>query len=118
MEDNKLLPIGTVVLLKGATHRLMIMGYTPMRQENGLRIFDYWGCFYPEGLLELDKTLVFDRDRIDKVFAEGYSDDEEKEFRAKIEKILTDVKDEKGNVKLSEGELATYMLDVLKGGNK
>lgn len=118
MEDNKLLPIGSVVLLKGATHRLMIMGFSPLREEGTRKLYDYWGCFYPEGLLELDQTLVFNHNRIDKVFSEGYSDDEEKKFRAKVGKILKEVKDPDGNIVLSDEELAKYMMNVLKGGNK
>ena len=118
MKENDLLPVGSIVLLKKGTHRLMIMGFSPLRKEGKLQLYDYWACFYPEGLLNLDQTLVFNKKDIDKVISVGYSDDEEKVFRAKLINIINDLKDENGNLKLDEGELAKYMVDAIKGGNK
>lgn len=79
----KFLPLGTVVLLKNAKKRVMITGFCVISEENK-RVFDYTGCVYPEGVLTSKQSLVFDHDQIEKIFAIGYSDDEEKEFKKKL----------------------------------
>ena len=47
-----LLPIGSVVLLKGGEKRLMICGRVVCR-EDGEQIYDYAGCYYPEATMQL-----------------------------------------------------------------
>lgn len=118
MEHNELLPIGSVVRLKKATHDLMIIGYTPMRQEQEPKIYDYWGVFYPEGMLKPEQSFVFNRDRIDKIVNVGYSTEKEKEFRTKVDKVLREVKNPDGSLKMSQNELAVYMSKILVGGVK
>ena len=87
MEENKnsLLPIGSVVLLKGGIKKVMIIGFAPKvaNQEDGKQredMWDYSGCIYPEGLLSSDQILVFDHTQITEVFNVGYEDDEEKKI--------------------------------------
>lgn len=81
---EKFLPIGSVVLLKGAEKRLMITGYCLIGKEDVNKVFDYSGCLYPEGIITSEQTIVFNHGQIEKVFALGYSDDEDKEYRKKI----------------------------------
>ena len=83
-ENNKYLPIGTVVLCKNASKRLMITGFCCSDAGNPDKVYDYSGCLYPEGIVSSDRNLLFDHDQIDKIFALGYSDDEEKEFKEKL----------------------------------
>lgn len=85
---EKFLPIGTVVLLKGATKRLMITGFCSVANENKNEMFDYCGCLYPEGILTSEQTALFNHDQIEKIFAIGYSDDEEKNFKTKLKAEL------------------------------
>lgn len=118
MEHNEVLPIGSVVRLQKATHDLMIIGYTPMREEPQLKIYDYWGVFYPEGMLNAEQSFAFNRDQIEKVVNTGFSTDDEKKFRAKVEKLLNDVKNPDGTLKMNETELVNYMSKVLLGGEK
>jgi hypothetical protein len=84
MEDKKFLPIGSIVILKNATKKIMISGYCSMTPEHKGELFDYTGCLYPEGLLSSDQVCLFNNDQIDKVFYEGYTDDESKEFHKKL----------------------------------
>lgn len=83
------LPIGSVVLLKDAAKRLMICGRIQMRTDEGERkLYDYCGCLYPEGILDPERTFLFNNEDIDKVFYMGMQDEEEFKFRAYIlEKI-------------------------------
>ena len=74
------LPIGSVVLLKGATKRIMICGRL---QENTKdhKYYDYCACLYPEGVLDPDELYLFQEEDIDKVFFIGMQDAEEFAFR-------------------------------------
>lgn len=76
---KKYLPIGSVVLLKNGTKKVMIYGRKQIATESG-KIFDYVACFYPEGNVSDDYTFLFDHENIDKVIFEGYSDEEDKKF--------------------------------------
>lgn len=49
------LPIGSVVLLKNGTKRVMILGYLRYRAGDQTRIYDYCGCTYPEGFISPEK---------------------------------------------------------------
>ncbi|WBY63711.1 MAG: DUF4176 domain-containing protein [Thermocaproicibacter melissae] len=73
------LPIGSVVLLKGGTKKIMIYGRKQMAVESG-KMYDYVACFYPEGNVSDEYTFLFDHNQIDKVIFKGYSDDEDKKF--------------------------------------
>ena len=66
--EEKFLPIGTVVLLKGGKKRVMIIGFCAMTQEQQGKIFDYSGCIYPEGLMASNQTCMFDHSQIEKIF--------------------------------------------------
>ena len=50
------------------------------------------GAVYPVGYLTPEKNLLFDRDKIEKVISEGYSDENEKLFRLELERNLVTMK--------------------------
>lgn len=81
-----LLPIGSVVLLKDSTKKLMIIGYC-QRSLDDNRIWDYAGCLYPEGFLGADKNFLFDIVQVEHVYALGYQDEEQFAFKVKMEAI-------------------------------
>lgn len=85
--NSKFLPIGTVVLLKEAKKKLMITGFCVMAQETGNKMYDYSGCIYPEGYLSSDKNCLFDHSQIDKIFYLGFRNDEEVEFKNKLNEV-------------------------------
>ena len=80
-----LLPLGTVVMLKGGKKRLMIIGFYPLNEEKTGKAYDYIGCLFPEGLLVADKLAMFNHNQIEKVHHEGLLDAEEEEFKEKLE---------------------------------
>ena len=88
MEEKfkKYLPIGSVVLMKDAKKRVMITGYAVTSPESGNKVWDYIGCLYPEGMISPEKNLLFDHSQINKIFALGYSDDEQKKFMTILDK--------------------------------
>lgn len=87
MNREKYLPIGSIVLLKGAKKRIMIIGFMASSNETKDKVFDYMGCIYPEGVISSDQSLVFNHDQIDKIYYIGYSDKEEKEFSMKLNEL-------------------------------
>lgn len=87
MKYEKYLPIGSVVLLKNAKKRLMITGFCVIPND-GEEEYDYSGCLYPEGIISSDEVAVFNHNQIEKVYSAGFSDEEEKEFKEKLKKML------------------------------
>lgn len=92
---DKFLPIGTVVLLKGGTKRVMITGFCVISDN---KVFDYTGCLYPEGYIFKDKILVFNHNQIDKIYYMGLSDDEEKKFKQALPSLINKNNNQLNNV--------------------
>lgn len=92
---EKYLPIGTVVLLKGGKKRAMITGFCSVAQENQQKIYDYSGCVYPEGYLSSNQVCLFDHDQIEKIFFEGFVDEEEIQFKEKLNRIVSNLEKER-----------------------
>ena len=76
---SKYLPIGSVVLLKNGKKRLMITSCYILTDDN--REFDYNGCLYLEGLVSRDEIYFFNHNDIEKIFAIGFIDEEEKKYK-------------------------------------
>lgn len=91
---SKFLPIGTVVLLKEGKKRIMITGFCATSNENGNnKQYDYCGVLYPEGVISLKQTLLFNHEQISKIYHMGlYNDQEERQFKAKLEKFISNSK--------------------------
>lgn len=100
---KRYLPLGSVVLMKDAKKRVMITGYAVKSPDYGERIFDYIGCLWPEGMITPEKNLLFDHKDIGRIFAIGYSDDEQKRFMGVLDKA-TQLHEQKEN-KLGEQEI-------------
>lgn len=106
MNTEKYLPIGTVVLLKGGTKRVMIVGFCSMDLETNSKMADYTGCFYPEGIFTLDRILAFNHKDIDKIFHLGLSDAEHVQFRTRLKDLMKGVADDDGNLLISPEQLS------------
>ena len=84
---KSMLPIGSVVLLKGGQKRLMIVGRIQTDVATGTT-YDYSGCYYPEGMINSKELFMFNNDNIQKLFFIGFQDEEEIEFRKVIDQHL------------------------------
>lgn len=81
-----LLPIGSVVQLKEAEKRLMIIG---ILQKNGDgKTYDYMGCPYPEGVLDSESMFLFDHADVADIRFLGFDDVERQMFVKNLEKEL------------------------------
>ncbi len=86
----KYLPLGSVVLLKDAWKKVMIMGFSPINMDNKEEVYDYIGCLYPEGIIKTDMNILFNHENIKEIIAIGLIDEEQKDFMSKIEKLIGD----------------------------
>lgn len=85
---RELLPIGTVVNLKGTEKPMMICGFCPTGPAKPGYVYDYSGFPYPEGYMDPLKIYMFDGEQIERVLALGYQDRETFTYmRALMEKV-------------------------------
>ena len=84
--EEVLLPIGSIVVLKEGYKKLMIIGRMQLQgKEEGL--WDYLGVLYPEGYLGEGYTFLFNNEDIEEVVFEGYTDLEDEAFRIALKKL-------------------------------
>ena len=88
MMKKEFLPVGTVVLLKGGSKRLMITGFCMLDKSNQEIMYDYCGCLFPEGMISSDQTALFNNDQIEKIYHLGLQDDDEAKFKEQLAKII------------------------------
>ncbi|SHG92670.1 DUF4176 domain-containing protein [Virgibacillus chiguensis] len=88
----EILPIGSVVQLKNGDIKLMIINRAPLYNKEGvIGYFDYSASIYPTGKIE-EQVYFFNHENIDKVFFEGYIDEQEELFQKEYNKKITEVK--------------------------
>ena len=92
-----LLPIGSVVLLKGGQRKLMITGRI-ITDENMEEIYDYVGVIYPIGVTGEGEQYFFNRDGIESIYFIGFQDGEELTFRS-------EVLDQLGELTIKDGQI-------------
>ena len=90
---KEFLPIGSVVLLKGGTKRVMITGFCSVDNNEKERMYDYTGCLYPEGIINSNEICLFDNEQIDQVFFKGFIDEEEIKFKDELDKTLSNIEE-------------------------
>ena len=95
--EQKYLPIGSVCTLKGKNKKVMITGYYSVEFNGNLRIKDYCGCVYPEGMLLPEHSCTFNHTDIETIDFIGFKNDEQKTFQGLLNRLT-------GN-NLSEEEL-------------
>ena len=85
---RRVLPVGSVVLLKNANKRLMIIGYQRKKPDDDSKIYDYCACMYPEGFMSPEQAVVFDHEQIDRIIAVGLQNEVQIVFAEKLKKVL------------------------------
>lgn len=97
---EKFLPIGTVVLLNGATKKLMITGYCSAVAENVNKIYDYVAILYPEGSFYGDDVALFDHEQIGSIIHLGLVNEEFSEFDKLLKDSSSDITEAVSNTKV------------------
>ena len=85
---EKYLPIGTVVLLKEASKRLMITGYCSSQPSEPELVYDYVACLFPEGNLAGEDVALFNHDQIDVISHMGLTDEEYNNLNKQIKDAM------------------------------
>ena len=88
---KELLPIGSVVLVKEANKRMMIIG---LLQVSDGQTFDYMAVLYPEGYLSDEQLYLFNHEDIEELNFVGYIDSEHQLFRNELEELLNEEDEE------------------------
>ncbi|NFI55346.1 DUF4176 domain-containing protein [Clostridium botulinum] len=89
---KRLLPIGSVVLLKDSNKKLMIIGRLQRELESkSENQWDYSACLYPEGNLRPESSLLFNHEQIERVYFIGFQDEEELEYNKKLSKHINNI---------------------------
>ncbi len=70
---DRLLPIGSIVLLKKTKKKLMIIAVMQMKKE---KVFEYMGVLYPEGYVGEKSCFLFNHEDIAQIIWRGYEDKE------------------------------------------
>ena len=86
MEVKELLPIGSVVLLKSGTKRVMIFGIKQTDNETGVE-YDYISVLYPEGNVGEVGQYLFNHSDIAEIYFRGYEDEEREGFMEALDKF-------------------------------
>lgn len=77
---KELLPIGTVVILRGGLRKLMITGIKVANVDTLEKVYDYIGVLYPEGFMGGKSNFMFNHSEINDVVYRGYTNPERDEF--------------------------------------
>lgn len=81
------LPLGSIVMLKGATKKLMVYGRFQMNAIDDT-MFDYVGCMYPEGNLSAECTFLFNESDIQEIIFEGFTDEDDEKYIKAVQEAL------------------------------
>lgn len=77
---GELLPVGSIVLLKGGTKKTMIMGVLQTDEEHPETVYDYMGIPYPEGYMGEESVYLFQHENINDIVFRGYENPERDEM--------------------------------------
>lgn len=99
MNNDRFLPIGSVVKLKNCDLDLIITSYCivslPDNRDEATdekvtkdKVYDYGAYPYPQGILEPKSIILFNRDKIDKVVFLGYETHESNDYLNAMKEAL------------------------------
>lgn len=83
----KYLPIGTICTLKGKHRKVMITGFYSVEFNGNLKINDYSGCSYPEGLLFSGSVCTFNHSDIENIDFMGYESEAQIKFNSLLKRL-------------------------------
>jgi hypothetical protein len=89
-KGDKFLPIGTVCTISGNNKKVMITGFFAIEYNGNVKMYDYSGCDYPEGLLIPNKTVSFNHTDIQSIQYLGYISDEYDKFNSILNRQVND----------------------------
>lgn len=107
-----LLPLGSVVLLKGAYKRLQIIGLVQADRETR-KLYDYVAVPFPEGYVDEDHVVKFQTEDVDRIFAIGHLEEGAYEFLDHAAQRLKDLRE--GKMTYEEAMQTPWKKEAEKG---
>jgi hypothetical protein len=90
VESGDWLPIGTILMLKKGTQKLMIVGKGMNKYGAEGRIYDYCAVMAPQGMTSPDQIVGFDKDSVERVYFLGYIDEKEEILNLQLEEYINE----------------------------
>ena len=90
MNVSNLLPIGSVITVKDANKKMMIIGILQKSKEER---YDYMAVLYPEGYLTQKQIYLFNHEDIQEVHFLGFMGVDYQVFRNNLVNILGDIEE-------------------------
>lgn len=90
MKFTEFLPLGSVVLLRGAVKKIVVVGVMPTKKlsDKKLVVYEYIGVPYPEGYVGNNSALFFNHKDIDTIVFRGYESEERTLLFNALQKML------------------------------
>lgn len=85
---KNLLPLGSVISLNGVEHRIMILGYARYKENDKSQLYDYVGCYFPEGYTGNKNGVIFNHSDISSLFYLGYTNADSVAFMQKVNEVM------------------------------
>ena len=86
VDIKDLLPLGSIVVMKDGTKKLMIYGVKQTDTKDN-KEYDYIGVMYPEGNMGSEYSFLFNHTDIKEVFFRGFEDAERNDFINKLSEV-------------------------------
>ncbi|MBQ1931292.1 MAG: DUF4176 domain-containing protein [Lachnospiraceae bacterium] len=90
MKASNLLPIGSVITVKEANKKMMIIGILQKSKDTK---YDYMAVLYPEGYLTQKQIYLFNHEDIEEVHFLGFMGVDYQVFRNNLVNILEDIEE-------------------------
>ena len=90
MKASNLLPIGSVITVKEANKKMMIIGILQKSKDTK---YDYMAVLYPEGYLTQKQIYLFNHEDIEEVHFLGFMGVDYQVFRKNLVNILEDIEE-------------------------
>lgn len=94
---DTLLPLGTVVRLKGNEELMIISRGALTKQNNEIVYFEYASIIVPYGYQYPDQLYFFNYEDIHEIISLGYQNDLEKDYRLKLADKINELEFKKGS---------------------
>ena len=88
-----LLPLGSVVSIRGHDSLVMICGRLQLDHPTK-KVYDYFACDHPLGIVDSAQGLLFNDDAIEKIFYVGFQDIEELSYQQSLMEYIRQQNDD------------------------
>lgn len=90
LDKDDMLTIGSVIRVKNINSLVMVIGYSMVNKDK--KCYDYVGCFYPIGIPTTGEQVLFNKENIEEIVHNGYSDEEDLKFKEEHCKFIEERK--------------------------